>query len=189
MKLAAPGVSATSLRSEALEHPATSSTACAASRLQPQPSRQAGSLLPAENESPLFGIAGWSELGNSAAAILRTVILDAVIPSLLDAHGFPRVGSKHRGPIPRASELAELLIASDQSAALDLIRELRGQDGDVEQALAPLLEPAARSLGDLWRRRLQRIRCNPGLCACKPPHASASRFTSPHPARRAAQRC
>ena len=31
-----------------------------------------------------------------------------------------------------------------------MIRELRGRDGDVRHLFAPLFEPAARSLGDLW---------------------------------------
>ena len=52
---------------------------------------------------------------------------------------------------PRATELAELLLAPDEAASLDLIRELRGQSMDVRHLYGPLLEPAARSLGDLWR--------------------------------------
>ncbi|BDG74018.1 BLUF domain-containing protein [Roseomonas fluvialis] len=151
MKLAAPGASATSLRSEALEPPRD-----IIDGLRRQPAAAPSllvklvPLLPADNESPLSASLAGRELGNSAAAILRTVILDAVIPSLLDAHGFPPGRIEAPRANPRACELAELLIASDQTAALDLIRELRGKDGDVEQLFAPLLEPAARSLGDLW---------------------------------------
>lgn len=151
MKLAAPGASTTSLHNDALEPPRD-----IIDDLRRQPAAAPSLLvklvpfLPAENESPLSASLAGRELGNSAAAILKTVILDAVIPSLLDVHGFHPGRIKVPQANPRASELAELLIASDQSASLDLIRELRGKDGDVGQLFAPLLEPAARSLGDLW---------------------------------------
>ncbi|UPY37234.1 BLUF domain-containing protein [Sediminicoccus sp. KRV36] len=151
MKLAAPGASATSLGSEALEPPRD-----VIDGLRRQPAAAPSllvklvPLLPAESENPLAASLAGRELGNSAAAILKTMILDAVIPSLLDVRGLSpdRIGAPRTNP--RASELAELLIASDQSASLDLIRELRGTHGNVEQLFAPLFEPAARSLGDLW---------------------------------------
>jgi hypothetical protein len=43
-----------------------------------------------------------------------------------------------------------LLIAADQSAAVELIKELQDAEGAVQPLYATLFEPAARSLGDLW---------------------------------------
>ena len=51
---------------------------------------------------------------------------------------------------PRVSELAELLLATDHAASLALIRELRGDHSDHRHLYAPLFEPAARALGDMW---------------------------------------
>lgn len=90
-------------------------------------------------------------LSKTTASILKAVFLDSVIPVLLCDHGLPGSGTL-RPPInPRATELAELLLAPDEAASLDLIRELRGQSMDVRHLYGPLLEPAARSLGDLSR--------------------------------------
>ena len=89
-------------------------------------------------------------LGRSTASVLKSVILDAVIPELLQSRGSPVAEAGHPRANRRAPELAELLVASDQAASLDLIRELRGRDGDARRLYAPLFEPAARSLGDLW---------------------------------------
>ncbi len=78
--------------------------------------------------------------------ILRSVMLTSVIPELVQ-----HLGQAQRGDAPhhRANELADLLIAQDPAAALALIREL--QDGQGPLPLyAPLFEPAARRLGDLW---------------------------------------
>ena len=105
---------------------------------------------PAAGESPLAASLVGLALGRSTASVLKSVILEAVIPRLLHGHGPPAADVEHPRVNPRAPELAELLIASDQAASLDLIRELRGQRGDARQLYAPLFEPAARSLGDLW---------------------------------------
>ena len=93
---------------------------------------------------------GGPALSRTTASVLKSVILDAVIPSLLHGHGLPATEAERSEGNPRAPELAELLVASDQAASLDLIRELRGHDGDARRLYAPLFEPAARSLGDLW---------------------------------------
>lgn len=105
---------------------------------------------PAAAESPLAASLLGVALSRSTASVLKSVILEAVIPRLLHGHGLPAADAEHPRANPRAPELAELLIASDQAASLDLIRELRGHDGDARQLYAPLFEPAARSLGDLW---------------------------------------
>jgi hypothetical protein len=90
-------------------------------------------------------------LGKTTASLLKTVFLDSVIPLLLRDHGPPDSGAAEAATSLRAPELAELLLATDEAASLDLIRELRGPHADVRHLFAPLLEPAARSLGDLWR--------------------------------------
>lgn len=89
-------------------------------------------------------------LGKTTAAVLKSVFLESVIPVLLREHSTPAGDAVKRAVDPRASELAELLLASDETASLELIRELRGQRGTVRHLYAPLFEPAARSLGDLW---------------------------------------
>lgn len=105
---------------------------------------------PAAGESPLAASLAGLALSRSTASVLRSVILEAVIPELLQSRGMPAAEAEHPRANPRAPELAELLIASDRAASLDLIRELRGHDGDARRLYAPLFEPAARSLGDLW---------------------------------------
>ena len=91
-----------------------------------------------------------TSLGQASAAVLKAVIVKSVIPMLLQRHGLGAAADERSPVNPRAAELAELLVGSDQTAALDLIRELRGKYGDPRHLYAPLLEPAARSLGDLW---------------------------------------
>lgn len=78
--------------------------------------------------------------------ILRSVMLSTVIPALVR-----QMDPAQLGPLahPRAGELADLLIGPDAEAALALIEELQaGQDA--HPLYAPLFEPAARHLGDLW---------------------------------------
>lgn len=91
-----------------------------------------------------------STLSQAPAEILKAVILKSVVPMLLQRDGLG-AAIDERSPVnPRAAELAELLIAADEGAALELIRELRGQYGDPRRLFAPVFEPAARILGDLW---------------------------------------
>ncbi len=87
----------------------------------------------------------------TVAEILRGVMLSAVIPQLARRQGHA-APERARPILPhaRAADLAELLIATDRAACLDLIEELRADDA--LPALYPtLFEPAARRLGDLWR--------------------------------------
>ena len=110
-------------------------------------------LVPAPataGDSPLAASLKGKAVSQETAAILKSVILKKVIPRLLNSHGMPAAEAEQLRTSPRAAELAELLVASDQAASLALIRELRGDHADGKQLFAPLLEPAARSLGDMW---------------------------------------
>jgi hypothetical protein len=104
----------------------------------------------AAGESPLAASLKGTVLGQETAKILKSVILNKVIPRLLNSHGQTAAEAAQMRASPRAAELAELLVASDQAASLALIRELRGDQADARHLYAPLVEPAARSLGDMW---------------------------------------
>jgi hypothetical protein len=89
-------------------------------------------------------------LSQSTASVLKNVFISAVIPRLVSSHGQRGPDSTPWPASPRAGELADLLIAADQGAALELIQELKGAQSAVQPLYATLFEPAARSLGDLW---------------------------------------
>jgi methanogenic corrinoid protein MtbC1 len=89
-------------------------------------------------------------LNRHAASILKAVILETVIPELAARHGLSRSRSKRPPISKRMPELADLLVAADQSAALDLIKELRADEPSTLPLYGTLFEPAARRLGDLW---------------------------------------
>ena len=119
--------------------------------------KRAPDLLPAEaaGDSPLAASLDNTVLSHETAKILKNVILQKVIPRLLNSHGLPGAEAERLRASPRASELAELLVGTDQAASLALIRELRGNHADAKHWdakhwFAPLFEPAARSLGDMW---------------------------------------
>jgi hypothetical protein len=84
-------------------------------------------------------------------AVLRDTFLDVVVPILLNRHRASGGLQGRRGTAPHAAELAELLIAEDEGASLQLIRELRGDNPVLDRLYAPLFEPAARRLGDMWQ--------------------------------------
>lgn len=86
----------------------------------------------------------------TTASVLRATFLDVVVPKLLDRHRPAASQLDPEWPFSQAAELAELLIASDEGASLQLIRELRGKSRILDGLYAPLFEPAARKLGDLW---------------------------------------
>jgi hypothetical protein len=95
---------------------------------------------PAPSNLPLKGPAG---------AILKDILVTAVLPELLARHG----RHERRAPGPadqRARALADLLIGTDTNAALDLLRTLQDSEGAIRHLYETLLEPAARRLGDLW---------------------------------------
>lgn len=166
MKLAAPGADPAVWRGEALEppreiiedlhrQPAAAPTLLV--KLVPPPA--------AESDSPLAASLRGTALSQTTAAILKKVILKKVIPRLLNSHGLPAAEAEHLPVNPRASELAELLVATDQAASLALIRELRGNHGDAKHLFAPLFEPAARSLGDMWEEdAVSEFEVTLGLC-------------------------
>jgi len=77
-------------------------------------------------------------------SLLEGLIHTAVIPELIARRTVIRDS--------RVEELADLLLASDSSAALDLIHEQLGDGNSPLPLYTRLLEPAARRLGDLWRQ-------------------------------------
>jgi MerR family transcriptional regulator, light-induced transcriptional regulator len=84
-----------------------------------------------------------SFVGPSQAAALRQGSLShASLPST----GRPVT------PGPQVEQLAHLLIATDETAAWALARELSGRAGAFAASCVAVVEPAARSLGDLWYR-------------------------------------
>jgi len=89
-------------------------------------------------------------LRGRTAAVLKTVILRTVVPQLALQHGLAQPGPGALPLSPRVAELADLLIASDQTAAFELIDELHTKSTGSLTLYASLFEPAARALGDLW---------------------------------------
>ncbi len=89
-------------------------------------------------------------MAEKTAAVLKNVFLSAVMPLLGVANANHLTGQPPAAH-PLASELAELLVAADGDAARELIAELEQGAGAIGSLAASLLEPAARSLGDLWR--------------------------------------
>ncbi len=85
-------------------------------------------------------------LPRSTAEALKSVILSIVLPELC-TNVLP---SQIRQASLRAADLAELLIGSEDRAAMELIGELRGDAAQPGMLYTTLLEPAARRLGDLW---------------------------------------
>ncbi len=83
----------------------------------------------------------------SVAEILKAVMLATVLPSLT-----ARAGAHGLLPLenPRSADLADLLVAADPGAALELIRELNASCAPTSRLYTTLFEPAARILGDLW---------------------------------------
>ncbi|MBR0656245.1 BLUF domain-containing protein [Plastoroseomonas arctica] len=153
MKLAAPDANALDWRDDVIEPPAD-----IIESLQRQPDAAPSLLvklipLPvvaAQTDEQAHAPMLRAALGQAPAAVLKTVILSSVIPMLLQRVGVGAADDERSPVNPRAAELAELLLASDEGAALDLIRELRGNHGDPRRLYAPVFEPAARRLGDLW---------------------------------------
>jgi methanogenic corrinoid protein MtbC1 len=88
-------------------------------------------------------------LRGEAGALLTDLITGTVIPELVARHA----AQGRLGPWPSDTSvraLAELLIGPDDGSAVELLRTLQGEDGSVRRLYETLVEPAARSLGDLW---------------------------------------
>jgi hypothetical protein len=94
------------------------------------------------------GAVSAADAATQTAAMLKDLIRTQVLPELVVRH----CGGLARRPVTvdaRVAELAELLLASDSSAALELIHEQAGLALTTTPLYATLLEPAARRLGDL----------------------------------------
>lgn len=90
-----------------------------------------------------------SPLKGPAGAILKDIIVTAVLPDILARHA----GQERGAPWPidqRARALADLLIGPDSGAAIELLRTLQNSEGAIRHLYETLLEPTARRLGDLW---------------------------------------
>ncbi|MBV9654102.1 MAG: BLUF domain-containing protein [Acetobacteraceae bacterium] len=85
-----------------------------------------------------------------SASILDDVIRATVIPALLEGLAAAQGTEQLPAANPEAAHLASLLIASDPDAAFSLIRRVRIGERLLLPLYATLVEPAARSLGDLW---------------------------------------
>jgi len=143
-------------------------------KLVPRPARQSG--MTQTSRGPL---------GRSTASVLKNIILSAVIPALAKQHGVAELGRQPLRPHPRVAELADLLIASDETAARELIDELHAEQGTVWPLYSNLFEPAARSLGDLWAEdSCSEFDVTLGLCRMQ----TAARLLSAHAPRKSAAR-
>jgi hypothetical protein len=78
------------------------------------------------------------------------------LPVLVEALVLPQVLSKHAStrvlpPVSRvAARLSRLLLADDAKPAAKILRRLYAAAGSLAPLCATVIEPAARSLGDLW---------------------------------------
>jgi hypothetical protein len=88
-------------------------------------------------------------LKGPAGAILKDIIVTAVLPDLVARHR--KTTRKDPWPIDhRARALADLLVGTDTDAALELLRTLQDSEGAIRHLYENLVEPTARRLGDLW---------------------------------------
>ncbi len=114
-------------------------------------------LLPAEGQETHTPVSSVAEalaqlpLQPKMAAVLKGIMLSQVVPLLAGQHGRSDVaGARPPAPHPRAPELAQALVATDQDGAVELIRELQAGRATRVPHFATLFEPAARRLGDMW---------------------------------------
>jgi hypothetical protein len=147
MKLATPCPTGSALRGEVLQPPVDLVEDL---RRQPEAAPELLVKLVPLAERPVRDEAALTSLSRGTASILSNVIVSAIVPKLVHAHGGRVAPARSNSEAHHAAELADLLIAADQSAALELIQELKRATGDVQPLYATLFEPAARSLGDLW---------------------------------------
>ncbi len=153
MKLAATGQAAASFRRDVMEPPPR-----IIQDLRQDPRSAAillATLIPASSGVSAeviteFRASSRVPFNHHAAAVLKSVITETVIPKLMDQRGLLR-GRAHELPINKqVGELADLLIGADQTAALELIREVQATTSSSLLHYGTLFEPAARRLGDLW---------------------------------------
>jgi hypothetical protein len=101
-------------------------------------------LSASEPETPHNG-----PLAGPAGAILKDILVSAVVPELLVRHA----QVERQSPFPidtRARALADLLVGPNINAALELLQTLQDSEGAIRHLYETLLEPTARRLGDLW---------------------------------------
>ncbi len=103
----------------------------------------------------LPGVLGGGALRERTEAILASVFRTAVIPALRGREAAAATDVSVALVSPRMAEFADLLLAVDEHAPMDLIRELEAEIGGIVPLYASLFEPAARRLGDLWSEDLR----------------------------------
>ena len=91
-------------------------------------------------------------------AALTEIVRRVVVPQLAVVHGIaqqlPSGGGTAAGEITHLSELSQLprlLLAAEPARAFQLIADAYAERHSLGELCASLLEPAARSLGDLWQ--------------------------------------
>ena len=153
MQLAAIGRAGASWRRDVMDPPQA-----IVAELRQNPD-SAPRLLPELQPAPSSAFAGTvtafrelscAPLNPRAAAILKTVVAETIIPALARQNGISPLGSRPLPMSKRVGELADLLIADDQDAARGLILAVQAETPDSLLPFATLFEPAARRLGDLW---------------------------------------
>ena len=93
-------------------------------------------------------------------AVLAEIVRRVVVPQLAVAHGLaqPVLADDHSSTntgelthLSQLSQLPRLLLAADPSLAFQMIADAYAEQHSLGQLCASLLEPAARSLGDMWQ--------------------------------------
>ena len=157
LKLAMTGEAAASLRRDVMEPPPEivaelrKNPDCAP-RLLPalkvvSSSSSAGAVMEFRSSSR-------APLNPHAAAILKTVVVETIIPALARQNGISPASSFPPPVNKRVWELADLLLIDDQVSARELILEAQAETPYSLLPFATLFEPAARRLGDLWSEDL-----------------------------------
>ena len=89
-------------------------------------------------------------------SLLRRVLVEGVVPRLVDRHGHDFAGHDAQAPRTVAAgdveALARFAIADDRAGCRDCVHALQEAGIGVERLCLELLGPAARRLGDLWER-------------------------------------
>jgi hypothetical protein len=175
MKLAAPGQIAASAPDDVLEPPRE-----LVESLRQKPEAAPillVKLVPTQADPARAEFSRGGQLSNSAAAVLKTVILSAVIPKLATRFSQHAGSGQTWNTNPRVRELADLLIGPDHEAAMALIEELHHEAGDAPPLYSSVFEPAARFLGDLWNEdECSEVDVSLGLCRLQ----SAVRLLTAH---------
>lgn len=185
MKLATPGPVLTSWRRDVIDPPSDvvealrarpESAAALLVRLVPKAARAADTA----NSDAI----SHAPLNRTTAALLRDVFLKTVVPQL-NLTGDAQAATLDLAPDRRVLELAELLLATDQQAASDLIEELAGAGARIGTVSARIFEPVARRLGDLWSEDLcSEFDVTIGLCRLQ---TAARLLDAARPARQASK--